>query len=34
VDDALRMEEVKHTVEMTRTPEVQHAGLDSLAKGP
>ena len=34
VDDALRLEESNHAAEVTHTAGVQHASLDSLAKGP
>lgn len=34
VDQALGLEEVKQTVELKRSAEVQHASLDTLAKGP
>lgn len=34
VEQALGLEEVKQTVELKRSAEVQHASLDTLAKGP
>ena len=34
VDQALGVEEVKQAVELKRSAEVQHASLDTLAKGP
>lgn len=34
VDQALRVEEIRHAGEAKRTGEVKHASLDSFAKGP
>jgi CDP-diacylglycerol---glycerol-3-phosphate 3-phosphatidyltransferase len=34
VDQALRLEEIRHAAEVKHTAEVKHASFDSLAKGP